>query len=94
MLTDGDFWLGLDDIHYLTSSYIRYKLLIVIHTDAPVPYVISYDSVTVAEESRNYALNVAGANDLFLNRWMFLHNKPASFITKDHGDTEEDIQPR
>ena len=53
----GEFWLGLDNIHRLTSSG-NYKLRVDLEDFAGNNYYAEYDSFIVASEGEKYKLSV------------------------------------
>ena len=55
----GDFWLGLEKMHLLTSQAFRtYQLQVVISDERGVSYIYPYDSVKVGSEGENYGLTL------------------------------------
>lgn len=56
----GEFWLGLDKIHELTSSRL-YELMIVMESFDGTKKTAKYSAFAIADESSMYALNLLGA---------------------------------
>jgi hypothetical protein len=80
IIAEGDFWLGLENMHALTLSN-KYMLWIIIHDERRVPHVLPYDSFSVKDESTNYALSVAGYHGKLSQIWYDDDDIP--FVTKD-----------
>lgn len=56
----GEFWMGLDKIHELTSSRL-YELMIVMESFEGIKKIAKYSAFGIAGESSMYALNLLGA---------------------------------
>ena len=59
----GEFWLGLDNIHHLTSRE-EYKLRVDLEDFAGNTYYAEYDSFKVASEGEKYILSLGGYTGL------------------------------
>ena len=61
----GEFWLGLDNIHRLTSSG-NYKVRVDLEDFTGNTYYAEYDSFIVASEGEKYKLSVGSYTGLIL----------------------------
>ncbi|XP_013402618.1 fibrinogen-like protein 1 [Lingula anatina] len=85
----GEFWLGNDHIHDLTSQG-AYKLRIEMETWEGKSYYAEYDSFSVGAESDLYKLSVKGyhgnAGDSLTSYWENHDGQPFSTVDRDNDD--------
>ena len=83
---NGDFWLGLDNMHRLTNQKTLTYMLRLTLWSGKIPYVRDYASVKIASEKSNYYITLGSASgytmashmDQFRNKY---------FSTKDKDNT-------
>ncbi|ELU18839.1 hypothetical protein CAPTEDRAFT_133049, partial [Capitella teleta] len=81
MSHDGDFWLGLEDMHQITNQMFRtFELQIVITDASGVPYIFPYKSVKIGSETENYALNLGEYTGIISSPYA---KTSLPFITRD-----------
>ncbi|XP_058123189.1 fibroleukin-like [Anopheles ziemanni] len=88
---DGEFWLGLEYLHKLTSAG-KYQLLVEIKDHAGKYVYAKYDAFKVLGEMTEYALDVgrySGTAGNFMlcsnGRPFYTNDKPNVFYPKNHG---------
>jgi len=89
--TSGNYWLGNDELHQLTSTG-RYKLRVDLQSrDNSQWYWAEYNTFTVGSESEGYRLHVddiTGNVNIAADKGILYHNG-MQFTTKDR-DNDED----
>ena len=90
----GEFWLGLDQLHTLTTNG-NYGLRVTYRADNGDVFCALYSHISVNDESDNYRLSVSGyqagssnAGDSLIegNRtypWSYIHHNGMEFSTRD-----------
>nr|XP_039270474.1 uncharacterized protein LOC120345130 [Styela clava] len=90
--TTGNYWLGLDNMHKITSKE-KYKLRIEYTEDMDAVVTFIYGSFSIGDESSNYQLTVADfvqeESSTNLNSMKIIGHSGSTFSTKDMGTTED-----
>ncbi|XP_063074760.1 fibrinogen-like protein 1 [Engraulis encrasicolus] len=100
---DGEFWLGNDPLHYLTSQN-NYKLRIKMQDVDGIPRFADYNNVRVGDEKNEYELQVGDYSGNASDALADAHPHPQAqwydpqgnshqgvkFSTPDHNNYEED----
>lgn len=80
---EGEFWLGNDNIHFLTSQSV--ELLIEMETFGGVYYYAHYSHFEISNEAAKYQMKISGYSGTAGDSMTKLHNG-AYFSTKDRNN--------
>ncbi len=86
---DGEFWLGLDCMNYLTSQS-EYSLAVTMSDFEDNSYEANFASFSVGPESENYRLSVSGYDGTSSIGYGLTYHNGAPFTTYDNDNDEHE----